>query len=629
MAAIALAADARAQAALESRTKKMIVMIDADSGCIGAGIIFSATGGRLQILTAAHVVSEAGPKLTARLVGSAAPFPVTVLKRLDEPEIDLAVIEISPDASTFSAYGPRDFELAADPRTMTVHQPVVMLGCGGRISWNPTFNAQVDSSELSGRITFKDGRVLEGQSGGALATTLGWKIVGMIQGQESDEFTGRALSLERALQLIRDWGFEPQLRSSLADSPSIVRVQVAQCETGGSADLTGFFVAGRAGIVTALHGVAGCSQIRSPDVEREDSELEIHRVDIARDLAWLTTQDTDGTRPQSPPDAPELGAAPDAGSMLQAVGYQTVRPVELRSGSVRIRDRISSPAIDELETRNSPNVETAMIAVQGRVYEGGPIFDPATRRVVGLGLRDFDENTGVAWGAKIENASWERPPLRSLPWLRLTARKFPERPQTKSLNFHLALSVGGVMAGSDKRVTAWPRSASTSEARIPAPQFRLGIFTRKWMTDRLPIGQMWVSLGAALEYESRLRTGTRIQANASFSEQVWQPVLTLMPVLGLRFEPSPSVAFTIDPGVQLPFVTEGSDKKFGLSVAPSLEFAYRFTSVFGRPLWATVGTSIVAFTTLTVPDPLGEAPQTETPFQDHTFSLRFGVQLGL
>ena len=82
--------------------------------------------------------------------------------------------------------------------------------------------------------------------------------------------------------------------------------------------------------------------------------------------------------------------------------------------------------------------------------------------------------------------------------------------------------------------------------------------------------------------------------------------------------------------MQLPFITEGSDKRFGLALAPSLELAVRVVNVLGgRPLWLTASASVVALTTLTVPDPLGETPSAETPFNDHTVSVRVGAQFGL
>ena len=122
------------------------------------------------------------------------------------------------------------------------------------------------------------------------------------------------------------------------------------------------------------------------------------------------------------------------------------------------------------------------------------------------------------------------------------------------------------------------RTQSGVDGRIPAPEFRLGGYTRKWITDRLNWGQIWLSLGGAFEYQSRLRFVASPDAQI-----LWQPVL-------------------FDPGLQFPWLIDAPDMQVGFSAAP---------------------TSVMAFTTLMLREP------EPVPFQDHTVSLRLGFQVAL
>jgi hypothetical protein len=203
---------------------------------------------------------------------------------------------------------------------------------------------------------------------------------------------------------------------TVAASPYVYKIKAAKCPAGPSPRVsTGFRMKGTGGIITALHGVAGCKRVLAwTDIDRQTIEkLRIERVDIVHDLAVLTSPTTMLSENEGLPRSDD---APRADQSLVAHGYpmdtrqQIDTNVELRSPPTRkLRDQIPAELENEFKARGSPDVEAMFLRVQGSLtvgYSGAPLLD-RQGRVVGIASGGLAQGfTEIAFAVPAGDIRW-------------------------------------------------------------------------------------------------------------------------------------------------------------------------------------------------------------------------------
>ncbi len=234
----------------------------------------------------------------------------------------------------------------------------------------------------------------------------------------------RVCSVAIAIALLLLVGVSQAKAQLLAESPFIYQVSSFGCDHNPpSRTLTGFRLKGVSGIITALHGVAGCTSF-SANSSASDVDgllsLEIIAIDINRDLALLRpTQQLELLSPtqglDTVPFAEEAAVAASTNittatpSKAYVIGYSYARNYQDRN-EMTIRDLrdlraiLSSPAEDPtlgsellkaLDIRQSPDLDMLVIDLQGVIVpglSGAPVFNSESK-VIGVG------NGGLLGGA--------------------------------------------------------------------------------------------------------------------------------------------------------------------------------------------------------------------------------------
>ena len=196
-------------------------------------------------------------------------------------------------------------------------------------------------------------------------------------------------------------------------NPHVFNVRASGGDCQQQRSLTGFRVEGRPGIVTALHGVSGCTNISATLVNGSDSEahygLLATEVSVPLDIAVLTSPELlahplDGL-PSLPRD--EALADLDHNASISLIGYPIEsNQVELfrisltRPSLATIRDRIDA-AIPALQARRSPDVDVPLLSLEGSIYpghSGAPLLYEG--RVVGVALGGIRGGGALGWAVR-------------------------------------------------------------------------------------------------------------------------------------------------------------------------------------------------------------------------------------
>lgn len=203
-----------------------------------------------------------------------------------------------------------------------------------------------------------------------------------------------------------------------AQDEYVYRLTVSQCRHGSSARvLSGFRDRRHQGIVTALHGVAGCKSIVAVNGTNTRTYLldKVRGIDVDRDIVLLSSAELAA----EPPSGLELDAVvPSSG--LKVIGFPHALLAPLTSSlslhappQVPLNDLLPSGQTNRavIQTRLSPNPRVQVLSIQGHLtlgHSGAPILN-AANRVVGIA------NGGLERGA-IE-ISWAIPYLQgSVAW---------------------------------------------------------------------------------------------------------------------------------------------------------------------------------------------------------------------
>jgi hypothetical protein len=267
--------------------------------------------------------------------------------------------------------------------------------------------------------------------------------------------------------------------------------------------LTGFFVKGQKGIVTALHGVVEYPGIWAGRHENEDKyigydNVKLIKVDIARDLALVSSPEIDlisgqiGFEEQlvlkeSEKDADTRNAELLAG--LKVIGFPKALFLHQRFDLTLARRRLTPLSdilsqlggiYDELSARRSPLVADEVLSLSGFLQpglSGAPVLNKDNRLVGVINGRipsDPGEARGSGWAIPTplrlaDNTIWKDPKEVETELNRIRGRK---------LTFHTAIVTDPEDIGrfsrtveAQKRFTEFAKKQDLAQALVAFQQF--------------------------------------------------------------------------------------------------------------------------------------------------------------
>ena len=184
----------------------------------------------------------------------------------------------------------------------------------------------------------------------------------------------------------------PRLAAQADFRPAIFLVEASDCVSLPLLRTqTGFLLEGTPGLVTALHGVAGCATVsaRQPDQNnRVHKGLRPRSVDIEHDVVILSgaTLPAAGGLKQHPTGLPGPGAVRVIG---HPAGIAGLWEMELRLGSrsfMPLFNVVTQDLYPAVSKRGSPAVGVEVLGLNGSLqpgHSGAPILD-SSDRVVGV-----------------------------------------------------------------------------------------------------------------------------------------------------------------------------------------------------------------------------------------------------
>ena len=173
-------------------------------------------------------------------------------------------------------------------------------------------------------------------------------------------------------------------------------------------------VDGTPGIITALHGVVGCNQISAWNLTRQFFNLDVEKINLRKDLAFLTSGAVKAAaRPAIRVDSGFIGRQLQVVGYAQGLGSQWNQPLTPQPDPTKLLRNILPPQVLlEFEKRKSPHPDETVLALTGALqhgYSGAPILTEDGTVVAvadgGLGGGAFE----IGWAIPIQNVQWVRP----------------------------------------------------------------------------------------------------------------------------------------------------------------------------------------------------------------------------
>lgn len=201
--------------------------------------------------------------------------------------------------------------------------------------------------------------------------------------------------------------------------PAIFLINASLCPgVQSSRSLTGFRAAGTAGVITALHGVAGCQHIRLQADQGPilAEPVLVTQMEINSDIAVLDSSELENKFPATF-SVSQSNLRPD--QQLQALGYpenllKVLRTtVQVRNPAVvPLANLLSKDLLGQLNDRNSPSTLLNVISIQGNLlpgHSGGPIFD-LNNAVVAIADGGLKEGmVAISWAIPIASLKTLQP----------------------------------------------------------------------------------------------------------------------------------------------------------------------------------------------------------------------------
>lgn len=174
----------------------------------------------------------------------------------------------------------------------------------------------------------------------------------------------------------------------------IFRLEVQRL-AGETIELTGFKVAGRPGIYTALHGVSSGTVVAILPSKAKRIPVKLVEASVERDIAYLLPKSTSTPLPKGglnsglPSDLQQL-----AKKEVRVIGFPINIDLLASETKLTVRDRAVEPLEDivnpqaraEIRKRQSPSLVTSVLNLQGNLlpgHSGAPVFDDENT-VVGI-----------------------------------------------------------------------------------------------------------------------------------------------------------------------------------------------------------------------------------------------------
>ncbi len=193
---------------------------------------------------------------------------------------------------------------------------------------------------------------------------------------------------------------------------SVLRLSPQNCVSGKNIVLSGFLFrsAGQLGVLTALHGVAGCEPIRARGFDGLYlDDLTISAVDLDRDVAWLESKALAAV-----PSVPNpFTIASGISDSLTVVGYPQGVPAPLEHDAKPQPRRLAplgdlvpqgSAVRSGLAQRQSPRLDSIVLSLTGALqpgHSGGAILD-ASKKLVAIGDGGLnDGNSQIGWAIPV------------------------------------------------------------------------------------------------------------------------------------------------------------------------------------------------------------------------------------
>ena len=193
---------------------KLVVMVRAQLGAapaFGAGIVFGREKDRLYILTADHVVRRGDAEATGIQVNlrtlPARALPARLLPRFDR-EMDIAVLMVENLASQGIDVCALSLDRLGDPTALRRGSGVYPVGNPNGAAWGMPVSHDQVSMVTGDEIAFQSPFLAVGASGGALLDADA-RLIAMVRRDEPP--FGLALSLDKALPAVAQWGYPQQL----------------------------------------------------------------------------------------------------------------------------------------------------------------------------------------------------------------------------------------------------------------------------------------------------------------------------------------------------------------------------------------------------------------------------------
>ena len=204
-----------------------------------------------------------------------------------------------------------------------------------------------------------------------------------------------------------------------ADSPEPIdlcpKVYRLTCKPGNRIS-SGYdaHVDGVPGIITALHGVVGCDQISAWNLTQQFFNLNLEKINIRKDLAFLTSSTVkSASRPAIRIDSEFIGRQLQVVGYAQGISGQWSQPLRPQPDpTMPLRYILPPQILLEFEKRQSPHPDETVLGLTGALqhgYSGAPILTENGTVVAladgGLGAGAFE----IGWAIPVQNVQWDDP----------------------------------------------------------------------------------------------------------------------------------------------------------------------------------------------------------------------------